>query len=64
MTKAEILKRIEAMSPAEQLRLAADLIDVGKVDIARALVQNVHDVIVYGYLRAFTKGGRRDAAGG
>ena len=59
MTKAELLQRIEALSPAEQLRLAADLLEVGKVDVARQLVLNVHDVLWCTYGEQESETGRR-----
>ena len=61
MTKAELLQRIEALSPAEQLRLAADLLEVGKVDVARQLVLNVHDVLWCAYGEQESQTGRRVA---
>ena len=47
------------MAPAEQLRLAADLLDVGKVDVARQLVLNVHDVLWCTYGEQESETGRR-----
>lgn len=40
---ADLFKRIERLSVPDRLRLAADLIDHGKTDIAAQLVRRTHE---------------------
>jgi hypothetical protein len=39
----DIVRRIDQLSPADTLRLAAASLEGGRIDVARALVQRIHN---------------------
>ena len=39
----DLKRRVEKLSPGDQLRLAAALVDHGDVDIAETLIRNIAD---------------------